>query len=112
VDHYYAAQTLFDNVTGGPASLKTAPYNLLNLSLSYRTDILNQWIPDIKDASFSLSGYNILGRNYESSEEIDTGYKAPTPVIFAYPGSGSQVFFYSAFTFLTVTEEKNLLPNG
>jgi Outer membrane receptor proteins, mostly Fe transport len=99
VDHYYAAQTLFDNVTGGPTRIKTAPYNLLNLSLSYRTDILNQWIPDIKDASFSLSGYNILGRNYESSEEISRGYKAPTPVIFAYPGSGSQVFFTAHLRF-------------
>lgn len=92
VDHYYAAQTLFDNVTGGPTRLKTNPYNLLNVSLSYRTDMLNHVIPDVKMATFTLSGYNILGRKYESAEEIATGYKAPTPVIFAYPGSPAQVF--------------------
>ncbi len=98
-DHFYAAQTLFDNVTGGPTNLSTSPYNLLNISLSYKTSLLNHIIPGVKSALFSLSGYNILNRKYESSEEIDTGYEAPTPVIFAYPGAPAQVFFSANLNF-------------
>jgi len=99
VDHYYGAQTLFDNLTGGPTRMKVDSYNLLNLSLSYRTDLLNRAIPGVKMATFTLSGYNVLGRKYESSEEIDDGYKAPTPVIFAYPGSPAQIFFSANLRF-------------
>ncbi len=99
VDHYYAAQTLFDNVTGGPTYLSTVPYNLLNLSLSYKTYLLNRLLPGVKGAIFTLSGYNVLGRQYESAEEISTGYQAPTPVIFAYPGAPAQVFFSAALKF-------------
>ena len=87
------------NVTGGPTHLSTVPYNLLNLSLSYKTYLLNRVLPGVKGAILTLSGYNILGRQYESAEGISTGYQAPTPVIFAYAGAPAQVFFSAALKF-------------
>ena len=93
-DQYSGAQTLYDNVTGGPTKQSINAYNLVNVSASYKSFVFNHLIPGIRYTNFTFGLYNLLNRKYESDIYLATGGYDPTekPSLFAYAGAPLQIF--------------------
>ncbi|MHB1281028.1 MAG: TonB-dependent receptor [Acidithiobacillus sp.] len=93
-DQYSGGQTLYNGITGGPTDQVMNNYNLVNISITYRTTLLNRVIPGVKEAVFNFGLYNLLNRKYESDIYLTTGGYQPgeQASLFAYPGAPLQVF--------------------
>jgi len=93
-DQYSGGQTLYNNVTGGPTNQTVNPYNIVNLSASYKTVLFNNFVPGLKETEFNVGVYNLLNRQYESDIYLATGGYNPKeqPSLFAYAGAPLQVF--------------------
>lgn len=75
-DRYVGAAGMSNPVTGD-VTLRTNPYNLVNLTLGYKTTIFDNYIPLLKYVGLRFGIYNLLNRKYNESESIGSGINEP-----------------------------------
>ncbi len=100
-DRYVGAAGMANPITGD-VTLKTQPYNVVNLSLSYKTPGVRRLIPFARYATFRLGIFNLLGRNYNSNESIGSGEiepGLPSNAVFGNQGTPRTVFGSLALKF-------------
>lgn len=93
-DQYYGHSYLFNNNTGAPSHQTNPGYNLLNVTLTARTTLLNKILPGVKLATFGLYLTNILNKQYNSTEYVTSGgyFGTGAGSILANPGAPRSVF--------------------
>ncbi len=97
-DQYMASQYLFNSNTDSPTNQTMPAYNILNASINLKTISLDNMIPGLKTADLTLSVYNLLNKEFNSTEYISSGGYFGTPqggYIIANPGA-PRMFFISA----------------
>ena len=93
-DHYIGAAGMANPITGD-VTLRTNPYNLVNLTLGYKTTIFDKYIPALKYMGFQLGLYNLLDRKYNESESIGSGINEPglpANAVFGTQGAPRTIF--------------------
>ncbi len=102
LDDHYIGPAAMANIITGDNTLKTEPYNLVNLSFGYKTPFLNQFIPGTKYITFKLGIYNLLNRKYNEGESIGTGIDVPgipDNAVFGNQGAPRTIFGTLAIKF-------------
>ncbi len=93
-DHYVGAAAISNPITGDN-TLRSSGYNILNLSTSYKTTILNSMVKGMRYTMFMLGVYNLLNRHYNESESIGSGINTPglpSSAVFGIQGAPITVF--------------------
>ncbi|MEY2340917.1 TonB-dependent receptor [Acidithiobacillus sp. IBUN Pt1247-S3] len=93
-DQYVGAAGMANPITGDN-TLRTNPYNLVDLTLGYKTSVFNSYVPFLKYARFKVSIFNLLGRKYNESESVGSGINVPglpANAVFGTQGAPRTVF--------------------
>lgn len=94
-DQYMASQYLFNNITDSPTNQTMPAYNILNASINLKTISLDNMIPGLKTADLTLSVYNLLNKEFNSTEYISSGGYFGTSYggyVIANPGAPRMFF--------------------
>ncbi|MHB1281030.1 MAG: TonB-dependent receptor [Acidithiobacillus sp.] len=93
-DQYYGHSYLFNNNTGAPSHQTNPGYNLLNVTLTARSTLLNKMLPGVKLTTIGLYFTNILNKQYNSTEYVTSGgyFGTGAGSILANPGAPRSVF--------------------
>lgn len=100
-DRYVGAAGMSNPITGD-VTLRTNPYNLVNLTLSYKTTIFDHYLPSLKYIGFRLGIYNMLNRRYNESESIGSGINTPglpSNAVFGTQGAPRTAYGTLSFKF-------------
>ena len=102
LDDRYIGPAGMANPISGAVTLKTNPYNVVNMSLSYKTPDVRELIPFARYATFRIGLFNLLNRNYNVNESIGSGEiepGLPSNAVFGYQGAPRTVFGSLALKF-------------
>ena len=93
-DQYYGHSYLFNNNTGAPSHQINPGYNLLNVTLTARSTLLNNMLPGVKLTTIGLYFTNILNKQFNSTEYVTSGgyFHAGAGSILANPGAPRSIF--------------------
>ena len=93
-DQYYGHSYLFNNNTGAPSHQTNPGYNLLNVTLTARSTLLNKMLPGVKVTTIGLYFTNIFNKQYNSTEYVTSGgyFGTGAGSILANPGAPRSVF--------------------
>ena len=94
-DQYIGARYLFNKNTGLPSNLTNPAYNLVNFSVTARTNWFDSLIPDVRRTNLSLQVLNLTNKEYNSTEYVSSGGYFGTPTggyVIANPGAPRLVY--------------------
>lgn len=98
-DQYVGKRYLFDNSIGAPTHTAIVPYNLLNASISLKTNYFNHFVSHLGEVKLAFFATNILNRQYNSTEYISAGgYFNTSYSGYAIANPGAPRAFYGTVT--------------
>ncbi|MBU2738892.1 TonB-dependent receptor [Acidithiobacillus concretivorus] len=95
LDDKYVGSAGMANPITGDVTLRTNPYNLVNLNLSYKTTLIKRVLFFAQYADLRLGLYNLLNRHYNVDESVGSGEiepGLPNNAIFGYQGAPRTIF--------------------
>ena len=94
-DQYIGARYLFNKNTGLPSTLTNPAYNLVNFSITARTNWFSSLVPGVRRSNLSLQVLNLTNKEYNSTEYVSSGGYFQTPTggyVIANPGAPRLVY--------------------
>ena len=94
-DQYIGARYLFNKSTGLPSRLTNPAYNLVNFSITARTNWFSSLIPGVRRSNLSLQVLNLTNKEYNSTEYVSSGGYFQTPTggyVIANPGAPRLIY--------------------
>jgi iron complex outermembrane receptor protein len=101
-DQYTGHSYMFNNLTGAPSNQTIPSYNLVNLSLTMRTTVMDRYVPGLKATRLGVYLTNLLGREYNSTAYISSGgyfNGNSAGAVLVNPGSPRTFFVTASFDF-------------
>ena len=97
-DTYTGSQYIVNSETGGPSNQTMDSYNIFNSAITFKTKKLNNYIPGLKTTNLTFSIFNLLGKQYISSEHTEL-VPGTSPITYFYPGAPREVFLSATMKF-------------
>ncbi|MHB8232668.1 MAG: TonB-dependent receptor [bacterium] len=97
-DTYTGSQYIENSKTGGPSNQTMDSYNILNGSIGFKTKEFNSFVPGLKATNLTFSIFNLLGKEYISTEHTAL-VPGVAPVTYFYPGAPREFFLSASMMF-------------
>lgn len=93
----YVGSAAIPNPATGDDTLRSSGYNIVNFSTSYKTPMLDHFIPYLGYMKFKFNIFNLLNRHYNEEESVGSGVAEPgVPSSSVFGIQGAPITFYGS----------------